>query len=86
VGVARKDGENGASAALQYLQGKKPDIDEAGLMTNLESAIQKQGRPFVRYSDIQRLEVMEQAEAEQLGVEEFKMSTNEEMLAAMGLA
>ncbi len=86
VGVARKDGENGASAVLQYLQGKKPDIDEAGLMARLESAIQKQGRPIVRYSDIQRLEVMEQAEAEQLGVEEFKMSTNEEMLAAMGMA
>ena len=86
VGVARKDGENGASAVLQYLQGKKPDIDEAGLMARLESVIQKQGRPIVRYSDIQRLEVMEQAEAEQLGVEEFKMSTNEEMLAAMGMA
>ena len=86
VGVARKDGENGASAVLQYLQGKKPDIDEAGLIARLKSVIQKQGRPIVRYSDIQRLEVMEQAEAEQLGVEEFKMSTNEEMLAAMGMA
>jgi hypothetical protein len=43
-------------------------------------------KPAVTKSDIQRLEVVETEEAKKRGLEEFKFSTNEEMLRAMGLA
>jgi hypothetical protein len=32
---------------------------------------------------VQRLEAVEKAEAQELGLEEYKMKTNEEMLAAI---
>lgn len=80
VGVARKDGENGARAVLQYLHSLPPAAPEAGL-TRLDQALA--GKTVIRKDDVARLEAAEQAEAQRLGREEYKLKTNEDMLAAI---
>jgi ferredoxin--NADP+ reductase len=86
VGVARKDGENGARAILQYLQRIPPVESECQILENLVKRLQQAGQPVVTKEDVGRLEAIEQAEAQRLSLEEYKMKTNEEMLAAIGLA
>ena len=86
VGVARKDGENGARAALQYLQNVPPTQDPEAVVARLMAALRMLGKPFVTYEAIQRLTAIEQAEIERLGLEDFKMKTNEEMLSVLELA
>jgi ferredoxin--NADP+ reductase len=85
VGIARKDGEKGAEAMLQYLHILAPLSDSAPALAKLGAALQRSGRKVVRKEDVSRLEAAEQAEAARLGLEEYKMKTNEEMLAAMGM-
>jgi ferredoxin/flavodoxin---NADP+ reductase len=86
VGLARKDGERGAKAILQYLQTLPPITNIPEVVNNVKSLLQKLDKPVVTQEDIQRLEAMERAEAERLMLEEFKFGTNDEMLAAMGIA
>jgi ferredoxin--NADP+ reductase len=83
VGVARKDGENGARAILQYLSGL-PALDGDAPLRRLMSIIQQTGEPVICKPDVQRLEAFEQAEAARLGLEEYKLKTNEEMLQVIG--
>ncbi len=86
VGVARKDGENGAKAILQYLQ-TLPATDaqtEAHSLEALGHLLEKQGCRVVDWQAVTRLEAAEQEQARRLGLEEFKMKTNEEMLACIG--
>jgi len=84
VGIARKDGVNGARAVLQYLQTLHPSgsPDTGALQSRLGSL----PTPLVRKEDLARLEAVEQQEAQRRGLEEFKFASNEEMLAAMGVA
>lgn len=82
VGYARKDGTNAAKAVWQYLQTKQPI--EPNVDTVAER-LKKLGKPVVVKQDIKKLEAMEQAEAQKLGLEAFKYTTNDEMLQAMGL-
>jgi len=42
-------------------------------------------KPIITKDDIKRLEALEAVEAKRCGLEEFKCSTNEEMLQIMGL-
>jgi ferredoxin/flavodoxin---NADP+ reductase len=83
VGLARKDGINAAKAVEAYLQTvpeMSPDtaaID--GKMKHLPS-------PIITGDELDKLEAVEQAEAQKRGLPEFKFSTNEEMLQAIGLA
>ncbi len=84
VGIARKDGINGARAVLQYLQ-TRPPAAQADL-TALEAHLSSLATPLVRKEDLARLEAVEHQEAERQGLEEFKFASNEEMLAAMGVA
>lgn len=84
VGIARKDGENGAEAMMQYLHTQAPLNDTGLVIAKLEAALQSSGKQIVRKDDISRLDTFEQAEATRLCVEECKLKTNEEMLAAMG--
>lgn len=82
VGYARKDGTNASKAVWQYLQTKQP------IEPNLEAVtakVKSLGKPVVLKDDVKRLQAVELAEAEKLGVEEFKYSNNEDMLQAMGL-
>jgi ferredoxin--NADP+ reductase len=86
VGLARKDGERGAKAILQYLQTLPPLTEGSRAVDNVRALIQKLDKPVITPEDLQRLEVAEKTEAERLMLEEFKFGTNEEMLAAMGIA
>lgn len=85
VGVARKDGTLGAQALMQYLAATEPasaaDVDTiAAEVLRRLSALSKR---VVSKADWQQLEAAEQAEAQRRGVEEFKYSSNQEMLAAI---
>jgi ferredoxin--NADP+ reductase len=86
VGYARKDGENGARAVLQYLQEQTPHADPEAGIAALEAKLRQAGAPVVTKEDWQRLEMVEQQEAEKRHLELFKFNSNEEMLAAMGLS
>ncbi len=85
VGVARKDGERGAKAVLQYLQTLPPLTNTQAILASTQKLLQEVHKPVIKKEDIQRLEAAEKAEAERLALEEFKFGSNEEMLAAMGL-
>jgi len=82
VGYARKDGINASKAVWGYLQTKQPDESALEAVTAKIMGLRK---PAVTKADIQRLEVIETEEAQKRGLEEFKYSTNEDMLRAMGL-
>jgi len=83
VGVARKDGGCGANALLQHLQTKSPLADTEKTMEELDEILEKNFVSVVSKEDVQRLEAVEKAKAQELGLEEYKMKTNEEMLAAI---
>ncbi len=85
VGIARKDGENGAQATLGYLQTAPALLDPIGILKNVRQHLASLGKPIVTNADILRLEEAERAEAGRLGLESFKFASNEEMLSAMGL-
>jgi ferredoxin/flavodoxin---NADP+ reductase len=82
VGYARKDGINAARAVLEYLHTQKPDDSALKAITAKITGLHK---PAVTTADIRRLEAVEEQEAKKRGQEEFKFSTNEDMLRAMGL-
>ena len=84
VGIARKDGERGAKAVFQYLQTLSPLETETEILERLQNLLQKIGKPVIIKENILRLDAIEQTERERLEIEEFKFSTNEDMLAAMG--
>jgi ferredoxin--NADP+ reductase len=81
VGVARKDGENGAKAMESYLQTLQPS--DENVMAALNDLLAKRKITFVNYEDILRLEKVEHMEADRLGVEDYKMKSNAEMLDAI---
>jgi ferredoxin--NADP+ reductase len=83
VGLARKDGINASKAVSRYLQTVQP------MTPNLEGVAEKLKslpRPVITKAEIKKLEAIEEAEAQKRGLEEFKFTTNEEMLQAIGLA
>ncbi len=86
VGVARKDGEDGAEAVLQFLQGQPELNDRWFILDELEKRVNRLGKPVVRKEDLLRLIEKERCEAQRLGLDEFKFDANEDMLRAMGLA
>jgi len=83
VGIARKDGESGAQAVLQYLQTLPPLKNPDHILEELLARLHSLEKHVVTKEEWQRLEAAEAAEAERLGLEEFKFKTNEEMLAAI---
>jgi len=85
VGIARKDGERGAQAILAYLQALEPDKVSSDVIASLQNHLNRTGKPVVTKEDIWRLEAVEEQEASRRGLEEFKFSTNEEMLTAIKL-
>lgn len=95
VGVARKDGENGGRAALKYLESVAPVSNPEATVEALMQVLRQRSprssptgavTPAVTYEAIQQLEAIEQAERERLGLEDFKMKTNQEMLEVLQLA
>ena len=83
VGVARKDGTLGAQAALAYLA-TQPELSAEQLAADVAAAqtrLAQLGKHIVVQDDLLRLTAAEQAEARHLGVEDYKFTSNEEMLA-----
>jgi ferredoxin--NADP+ reductase len=85
VGTARKDGQKGADAMLEYLASLPEKSPEESPIELLEEAIGGQMSSVVRNQDFLRLADAEAARAEELGINYFKFNTNEEMFTAMGL-
>ncbi len=83
VGLARKDGVNGSKAVMQYLRAHPLNTSDA--IGKLKQAVQALSHPVVSKDALAALENAEQDRARLLGVEEFKFSSNAEMLEAMGL-
>jgi ferredoxin--NADP+ reductase len=83
VGVARKDGESGAQAVLQYLAGQPPQLDMAKSLEEFRQRLSNLDKHVVTKPEWERLEAQEEAEAISLGLDEFKFASNEEMLAAI---
>ncbi|MBI5298521.1 MAG: FAD-dependent oxidoreductase [Chloroflexi bacterium] len=81
VGYARKDGTNAAKAVWQYLQTQSPSASGVDVSARLLAL----GKPIITKEDVKRLEAAETAEAHRRGLMEFKFSSNEEMLAAIGM-
>lgn len=86
VGVARKDGENGAQAVLQYLHTLVPSVDAEAVMEKFEKRLRRLKKMIIIKEDWQLLESIEQAEAARQELEEFKYADNEEMLEAIEFA
>lgn len=84
VGAARKDGTNGAEAVLRYLEDVGPaestDLDE------LEARLARLDKHVVRKDDLPKLLEVEARIADQRGLDEFKFDSDDEMLAAIGVA
>lgn len=85
VGKARKDAVTGCDEILAYLRGEFPvtpsDTDPVkAVVDQLDELFDQRDLEVVRYDQVEQLEEMEQEEAEQRGVEEFKFSSEAEML------
>ena len=85
VGVARKDGENGARAILEYLQSAPQLVDPGSIMDEFKTKLNRLNKPIIQKSDLQKLVEAEITQAGKAGMPAYKFSTNDEMLAAMGL-
>jgi ferredoxin--NADP+ reductase len=86
VGKARKDGEYGAKALLQYLEKTQPVDTPMNIINALESKLASLDKPVVLKGDWKKLVKVEQKIAEKQGLPEFKYASNEEMLEVIGLS
>lgn len=84
VGVARKDGENGAQAVLQYLSQQVDLAQPDDVLAKMEQRLRQLEKPVITQVELKKLEAYEQAEKQRRGLDEFKLSTNEEMFAIIG--
>jgi ferredoxin--NADP+ reductase len=85
VGVARKDGENGARAILEYLQSAPQLVDPGSILDEFKTKLSRLNKPIIQKSDWQKLVEAEMTEAGKTGIPAYKFSTNDQMLEAMGL-
>jgi ferredoxin/flavodoxin---NADP+ reductase len=85
VGVARKDGEMVSRAVGQLLESLPPLRNPQMVLEELHCCLNRLKKPVISKADLFRLEELEQAQAERLGLEEFKLGSNVEMLKALGL-
>jgi ferredoxin--NADP+ reductase len=85
VGIARKDGEMASRAVRQLLESLPPLRNPQKVLEELLCCLGQLKKPILSNADLFRLEEIEQAQAERLGLEEFKFGSNLEMLKALGL-
>ena len=84
VGVARKDGERGALAALDYLSTLHILYDPEAVMTRLKKHLGKTKKRIISKDDLVKLKQFEEDEARAKNLEDFKFGSNEEMLGMLG--
>jgi ferredoxin--NADP+ reductase len=84
VGYARKDGEQAAQAVLQFLQTQTtmPDIDN--FLVKFGHRLVETHENVVTRDHLATLEAVEKVRMLNLGLEDFKFASNEEMFTAMG--
>jgi ferredoxin--NADP+ reductase len=85
VGTAKKDGESGAKALFEYLEGIKSTEAPEKAIEALESKLKKLSKVVVSKDNLIKLIAAEQRIADQQELEAFKFSSNEEMLKEMEL-
>jgi ferredoxin--NADP+ reductase len=84
VGIARRDGINGAKAVAQYLQTLPPlAASPEEIVRAICEHIRCREKPAVSLADLALLDQVERQEAAQRGLVEFKFDNNDEMLTAM---
>jgi hypothetical protein len=83
VGIARKDGENGAQAVMQFLHSRDSLPDPQLALASLSQRLQGITKPIITQAELKILEAVEQIEAQQNNLPEFKFASNEEMFAAL---
>jgi len=83
VGAARKDGSNGAESMLQYLETLEPKKTQTAAINNLKDYLSEKNIKYVSKEEINRLEQVERENAIRLGLKEYKMKTNQEILEAI---
>jgi len=84
VGVARKDGERGAQAALEYLATQPTLINPETVITKLKKHLEKINKRIINKEDVLRLKQIEEDKARENNLEDFKFGSNEEMLDVLG--
>jgi ferredoxin/flavodoxin---NADP+ reductase len=84
VGVARRDGERAAEAVLQFLHSQGPMRDLENVVEKFEQRLVETHERVVDKAHLAKLKCAEIAEAQKLGLEDFKFATNDEMFTAMG--
>ena len=84
VGVARKDGENGARAVLDYLQAVPHLMNPGSVLDEFEKKLERLNKPIIQKSDLHKLAEVIAEKGEKSGQPGFKFPTNEEMLEAIG--
>lgn len=84
VGVARRDGEKAAEAVMQYLSAQGPMRDLDNVVDKFEQRLAETHERVVDKAHLTKLVCVEAAEAQKLGLAEFKYGTNDEMFTAMG--
>ncbi len=84
VGIARRDGTNGARAVLQYVD-TLPSVDGTAVR-KLDQRLGRLEKPIVTKECLSKLIDAERQQAIRLGVEDFKFLHNQEMLRVMGLS
>jgi ferredoxin--NADP+ reductase len=85
VGIARKDGENGARAVLKFLHAQNRLVDPDAILDEFYAKLNKLDKPIIKKSDLNKLMEAQAMETERSGLETFKYATNEAMLEVMGL-
>jgi ferredoxin/flavodoxin---NADP+ reductase len=83
VGVARKDGENGAQAVLKFLETVPALLSGKKILEDLHQRLSIVEKRLITKDDLKVLEELERCEAKRLGLEEFKFNSNKEMLEAI---
>jgi ferredoxin--NADP+ reductase len=84
VGVARRDGEKAADAVLQFLRTQGPMRDLDNVVEKFEQRLVETHERVVDKVHLAKLVCVETAEAQKLGLLDFKFGTNDEMFTAMG--
>lgn len=83
VGIARKDGENGAAAVMQYLQTLPELINREMVLKDLHRRLSILEKRIITKDDLLKLDELERQAAQQQNLEEFKFESNAEMLEAI---
>jgi ferredoxin--NADP+ reductase len=88
VGKAKADGEQGCDEVLAFLDGAFPvgpdDVEPTErLLARLLELFSARGIDYVDFDGVKRLKALEEERAEEEGLEEFKFTSNEKMLALL---